>query len=221
MQDHHIQKDILYKLITSDGARFSELRPKNVDSNVITYHLKQLMAQKLITKADDGRYTLTELGKVKGINITLSKKELLEQAHSIILMVLRDGDKWLLRKRKAQPMYDKIGFVHSEPIASTPVIETAKNEFLCRTGLTADFSPRGFGYIRLMRGDNLESFVHFTLLEAKTYSGKLQEHARNGENLWIENPDFQSSEMIPSMQSFVNQLDSPGIFYLDETYDIR
>ena len=59
MQEHHLQRDILYKLVTNDALKFSELRPKNVDSNVITYHLQQLIKQKLIVKNDNGLYELT------------------------------------------------------------------------------------------------------------------------------------------------------------------
>ncbi len=220
MQEHHLQRDLLYKLVTNDCLRFSELRPKNVDSNVITYHLQQLIKQKLVVKNDKGMYELTELGKVAGINITLSKKELLEQAHSILLMVLRDGDSWLLRQRKAQPMFDKVGFVHGEPVAHEDALVTAKNDFFKRTGLTADFQPKGFGYVHLMRGDKLESYVHFTLFEAEKYSGELIEHVRNGVNYWVKNPDFNDSSMIPSMPEMVEAIKSSGMFYFDESYDI-
>jgi predicted transcriptional regulator len=220
MQEHHLQRDILYKLVTNDALKFSELRPKNVDSNVITYHLQQLIKQKLIIKNDNGLYELTELGKVAGINIILSKKELLEQAHSILLMALRDGDSWLLRKRKAQPMFNKVGFVHGEPIAHEDALVTAKKEFIARTGLIADFYPRGFGYVRLVRGKNLESFVHFTLFEAVKYVGELQENMRNGINYWAKNPDFADSSMIPSMMGIVDAMNSAEMFYFDETYDI-
>jgi DNA-binding HxlR family transcriptional regulator len=220
MQDHHLQKDILYKLVTNDSLRFSELRPKNIDSNVITYHLQQLIKQKLVTKTDSGQYALTELGKVAGINITLSKKELLEQAHSVILMALRDGDKWLLRKRKAQPMYDKVGFVHSEPTANEDSLVTAKKDFKSRTGLDANFEPKGFGYVKLIRGGNLESFIHFILFEATEYTGTLEEVLRNGVNYWQENPNFSSTEMIPSMSDMVKQMNKKDVFYFDKTYDI-
>lgn len=220
MQEHHLQREILYKLVTNDALRFSELRPKNVDSNVATYHLQQLIKQKLVLKNEDGKYQLTELGKVAGINITLSKKELLEQAHSIILMALRDGDSWLLRRRKAQPMFDKVGFVHGEPVAHENTILTARREFHNRTGITADFYPRGFGYVRLVRGDNLESFVHFTMLEATKFSGELLESSRNGENFWVKNPNFTDNDMIPSMSDIVKSMEESKIFYFDETYDI-
>jgi hypothetical protein len=223
MQEHHIQRDILYKLVLSDHARFADLRPKSLDSNVFTYHLKQLIKEKLVVKDDDGLYSLTPLGRVAGINITLSKKELLEQAHSVLLMCLKTKEEgWLLRKRLAQPMYHKLGFVHSEPKAHEDALKTAANDFKERTGLTCSFKPAGFGYVRLYSGEDLESFVHFILLCADNYEGELEPISRNGENIWIKDPNFKAENMIPSMYDMVQLMDSSkSPFYADLNYQLN
>jgi len=222
MQDHHLQKKILHTLVLNDDLKFSELRPKGVDSNVVTYHLKQLIADKLVIKTEDGKYRLTSLGRVAGINVSLSKRQLLEQAHSVILMCLRtEKEGWLLRRRLAQPMYRKVGFVHAEPVVEENAEETAKNTFKSRTGLEADFKVAGTGYVKLLKDGALESFVHFILMTADSYSGKLEPIKRNGENFWAINPDFTAEDMIPSMQAMVDALEkSDGIFFVDLTYDI-
>lgn len=222
MQEHHLQKDILYRLVLSDSARFADLRPRHVDSNVFTYHLKQLIKEKLVIKTDDGLYSLTPLGRVAGINVTLSKKELLEQAHSVMLLCLRtEEDGWLLRKRLAQPMFEKIGFTHAEPKGNEKITVTAKQTFMDRTGLSCNFQIKGTGYVKLFRGNDQESFVHFTLLFADSYSGKLVHVARNGENIWLKEPDFKDSSMIPSMHDLVQSIDATdGIFYADLSYQI-
>jgi hypothetical protein len=222
MQEHHIQRNILHKLVLQDKARFADIKPSGVDSNVFTYHLKQLMKEKLVIKLDDGTYSLTPLGRVAGINVTLSKKELLEQAHSILLMSLRtEKEGWLLRKRLAQPMYEKVGFVHAEPVAHEPALKTASETFTLRTGLTADFKVAGTGYVRLFHGDDLESFTHFTLLTADSYSGVLAPIMRNGENYWGKDPDFADTAMIPSMPDLVKMItSSTEIFYADLTYQV-
>lgn len=223
MQEHHIQREILYKLVLSDTARFAELRPKELDSNVFTYHLKQLIKEKLVSKTEAGLYSLTPLGRVAGINITLSKKELLEQAHSVLLMVLRtDKEGWLLRRRLAQPMYGKVGFTHSEPVAADDALHTARNDFQERTGLLCDFKPAGFGYVRLFDDKDLESFVHFNLFFADAYQGTLQARTRNGENFWVKQPDFTAPDMIPSMSDLVKLLEAHDgtPFYADLRYQV-
>lgn len=220
MTEHHIQKDLLHKLVLTDSARFSELRPKDVDSNVVTYHLQQLVKQKLVIKNDTGEYSLTELGKIAGTTVKLSKKELLEQAHPILLLALRDGNKWLLRKRKAQPLLGKTGFTHCEPKMDEPAVDTATIEFEKRTGLKATFTPKGFGYIRFMKEGELVSFTNFTLLLADSFEGELVKNAGNGENDWHELPENNSEHMIPSMQDLIKKIQEPGFFYLDKSYDI-
>lgn len=223
MQEHHIQKNILHKLVLSDHARFADIKPKGVDSNTFTYHLKQLIKDKLVVKQDDGTYTLTSLGRVAGINVKLNKKEMLEQAHSILLMCLRtEQDGWLLRKRLAQPMYHKAGFVHAEPLPNEPITLTAQRVFEERTGLHADFAPAGCGYVRLLRGDDLESFTHFTLLTSTSYTGELASVRRNGENYWENHPDFNGENMIPSMPDMVRLLDTSGgqLFFADLSYQV-
>lgn len=221
MHEHHIQKQILLSLVLGDGLRFADLKPPDIDSNVFTYHLKQLIKEKLVIKQEDGLYQLTPLGRVGGINIHLSKKQLLEQAHSIILMCLRTKqDGWLLRKRIAQPMYGRVGFVHAEPIAEEPALETATRCFEERTGLSAVFRPAGSGYVRLLHSNDLESFTHYTLFTADKYTGDFIKIRRNGENYWDKKPDFQDPSMIPSMPDLVKLLEKDVLFYADLNYQV-
>jgi DNA-binding HxlR family transcriptional regulator len=56
MIDHHIQKQIIADLVECETARFADLKPANLDSNMFTYHLQSLIKQKLITKNDAGKY---------------------------------------------------------------------------------------------------------------------------------------------------------------------
>jgi hypothetical protein len=42
---HVIQKEILAKLIAADSLRFSQLKPKHLESNHFMYHLRALMRE--------------------------------------------------------------------------------------------------------------------------------------------------------------------------------
>lgn len=221
MLDHHLQKDILIKLVVCESARFAELKPKNIDGNLFTYHLQQLIRQKYVKKNDDGSYCLTAQGKALGINSQLSPKEYLEQAHSILLLAVRRDDSWLLRRRLAQPMFGRYGFVHGEPLASESAPETAAKILTLKTGLSATFTPRGSGYIRIFLDDALESFTSFTLLEAHDLKGTLKSKVGNGENSWLTSPDFTGEDMVPSMASLVDALEaSENNFYVELSYHL-
>lgn len=222
MVEHHIQRDILYKLVTSPSARFAELKPKEVDGNIFTYHLRQLIKNKYVEKHDDGSYRLTSLGKNVGINIQLKAKELLEQAHSIFLIIIRnDQGEWLLRKRLAHPMYGKFGFVHGEPEARKTIAEAANDALKQRTGLTARFNTVGHGYITFMLDNEVESFTHCTFLETEELTGELISATGNGENHWLKNPDFSGPDMIPSMPDIIAAMNKQDdCFYVELTYQL-
>lgn len=59
---HFIQKHILKTLCYREWARFRDLKPKNVDSNLYNYHLKLLIKDKLVEKVADKGYRLLPLG---------------------------------------------------------------------------------------------------------------------------------------------------------------
>lgn len=220
MLEHHLQKQILAQLVICESARFAELKPANVDGNIFTYHLRQLIKQKYVEKCDDGSYCLTSSGKALGINSQLSPQAFLEQAHSILLLVVRDGSKWLIRKRLAQPEYGKLGFIHGEPVLGELIATTASRVFKTKAGLEATFSPRGSGYIRIFKDNLMESFTHFTLLEAGAVSGSLIAKSGNGENTWVTEPDFAAPDMIPSMADIVNALEqNHGHIFLELSYE--
>ncbi len=221
MLEHHLQREILYTLVTNPTVRYSKLKPEGIDGNIFTYHLQQLIKQKLVVKSEDGSYSLTALGKAAGINSNQTMTDILLQAHSVLLMAVRNpkGD-YLLRKRLAHPVYGKSGFVHGEPVAEEAIEDTATRIFKAKTGLEVTFKPRGSGYIRIFRGKDTESFTHFTLLFADGVTGDPIQTSKTGENIWISNPDFKDESMIPSMPDLVCRLEKPDFFFCDLTYQL-
>lgn len=217
MPEHHIQHKIIAALVESEGSRFADIRPAGIETNSFTYHLQQLMKDKLVEKSDDGLYRLTPKGKLVGIHASEGLRERHLQAHSIILVAARDGSSWLLRKRLVQPLYGKIGFIHGEPVVGQPAAETAQAILARRTGLTATtLEVRGSGFITATIGDEVESYSHFVLYEASGLSGDLIAADSHGENVWIENPDFSSEEMIGSMPELAERISTEaGIFFAE------
>lgn len=220
MLTHHLQKQIIAKLVECETARYADLKPKQIEGNVFTYHLQALLRDKYVEKTDGGVYQLTNKGKLYGINNALGKEAALQQAHSIILLAIRDGNRWLLRRRLVQPMYGKIGFIHGEPVASKAVLETAAGVLQRRTGLSGDYAVRGSGYICLKHDGELLSYVHFTMLEVSNLTGDLVPKDSHGENLWLTQPDFSHQDMLISMKDLVQRLEKPGLFFADLTYDL-
>lgn len=219
--EHHLQKEILYKLVHARQLRFSELKPSSTDGNIFTYHLQQLVKAGLIQKDTNGRYELTAAGKALGITSSLTTPELLLQAHSILLLAVKSGDSWLLRRRLVQPVYGKWGFIHGEPKTDETIIESASRIFTRRTGLNAEFTPRGAGYIRIFNDQRaLESFTHFTLLTAEITKQIPINVDDTGENKWFKHPNFADATMIISMADLTTALRTEDFFFHDLTYTI-
>lgn len=100
---HHIARSIIAYLMTHEYARFSDMRPSKVDTNLFTYHLKLLVKQGYIAKTDHG-YTLSSKGLVYVDRISTDKMRLRTQPKIITMLLVQDGyGKVLMQRRAKQP----------------------------------------------------------------------------------------------------------------------
>lgn len=104
---HHIQRHILQVLCLQKKARFSEMRPKNTDTNLYSYHLKLLIKKKLIEKDDNLKYRLSPKGltyidyiRIKDFSLKMKPKI------STTTVSIKDG-RVLLWKKHRQPFIDR------------------------------------------------------------------------------------------------------------------
>ena len=100
---HHIGRHIVAYLMTHQYARFSDMRPPKVDTNLFTYHLKLLVKANYIVKTDKG-YTLSSKGLVYIDRVSTEKMQVRTQPKIITMLLVQDGyGKVLLQKRTKQP----------------------------------------------------------------------------------------------------------------------
>lgn len=59
---HHIQADIFAKLRHEPTVRYKNLKEPGLEPSQFTYHLKELMKQKLVEKTEEGSYRLASAG---------------------------------------------------------------------------------------------------------------------------------------------------------------
>lgn len=101
--NHHIERSILAYLMIHEHARFSDMRPKRVDTNLFTYHLKLLLKADYVEKTDLG-YTLSTKGLVYVDRVSIDKMKLRTQPKIITMLLVQDGyGNVLLQKRTKQP----------------------------------------------------------------------------------------------------------------------
>lgn len=223
MLDHHVQRGIVYRLALEDNLRFGVLKPDTIDNKLFTYHLKKVIVAGYVNKDEAGLYHLTAEGRRLGIRVLSKPQTLADRAHSVLFLVIRraEDDAWLLYKRKTQPLIDKVGFMHVSPNADEPISATAQRLCKERTGLDCVFSPLGGGYFKTMRGDELESFTHFTLLVCENAAGELvQNNPDYAEYFWETGPNFTSEEMLPNMPRLVGAYSENKPFFIEEKFQL-
>lgn len=100
---HQIQRSILGVLKTREYARFRDLKPEKVDTNLFSYHLKLLQKSGYIRKTDEG-YTLADKGLQYVDRVSIDKIRLRTQPKIITMLLVQDGyGNVLLQKRSKQP----------------------------------------------------------------------------------------------------------------------
>jgi ADP-ribose pyrophosphatase YjhB (NUDIX family) len=101
--EHHIQKYIVRVLMFQKQARFSELRPPKVDTNLFTYHLNLLVRRAIVDKIEGG-YELSQKGIAYVDRVSTEKFTVRTQPKIITMLVVQNSDGHiLLQKRTKQP----------------------------------------------------------------------------------------------------------------------
>ena len=99
---HPIQKHIVQSLTDQKLMRFRDLRKKNVDTNLLTYHLKLLVKDKVIQKVDGG-YSLDEKGLIYADRIDNNVSPKI----TVMFVIQNSNGDILLQKLNRQPYIDK------------------------------------------------------------------------------------------------------------------
>lgn len=184
---HSAQTSILETLRHATRARYSELlHPTGLAGDIFKYHLRTLVRQKYVVKADDGAYELTAEGKEFANRLDRRTGRELEQPKASMLLVVRSEGKYLAHKRTREPFRDFWGIASAPMLRGVPIRESAARELKKQTGLTAEFRTVGLQRVIDTRpnGTVLEDKL-FCLLVADV-AGCPAVHAwYGGESYWL------------------------------------
>lgn len=198
--EHHIQKYIIGVLYHQRVARFRDLRPPRVDTNLFSYHLKLLLKTGVIEKCDGG-YTLGRAGLLYVDRVSESKMTVRKQPKIVSMLVVQnsEGD-ILLQQRTKQPYIDSwtlpYGKLHIDDLT---LQAAAKREALEKLGVN-DAQPIHAGdcYIRVFDdGEILTS----TLAHIFRYDTDI---ITPSETLrWVRPHRLQELELAPAVEKIV------------------
>lgn len=216
---HWIQKHSLRQLILHKEQRFSQLKPRDVESNLFMYHLKQLMREGYVHKLPSGMYELSAKGQRFADELSLKSLERRAQPHIVILVAVSDQQgRWLLYRRKRQPLINQIGFPYGKLHLGESIQAAAERELREKTGLTARLQHRGDGYITMYESQETISEVFFHLFVGNQPQGQLRADHETGEALWGDLSGGQLMASMPDLISSIKKTPANRRFFVELEY---
>ena len=217
---HHIQERVIDVLAHQEAARYGDLKPSDMDGNQFTYHLKQLLTNKLVYKDDNGDYSLTQKGRSY---LVTRFEDPDEMAHTIFLVIVRHEDRLLMRERKVQPLIGYTGFIHGEPVAGKALRESVRERVTNKTGLIIkDIIVCGSGLIRINKNGQPQSFSHAIIVQTKTEKNELPiQEDETGKNFWVSENELSGiKKPLPNCLDILQFAADPSVGWFEHTYDI-
>lgn len=222
MLDHHLQREIIHELAFVPAARFSELKPDDIENKLFTYHLQKVIKAGYVEKAEDGTYSLTAEGRRLGLQLTRSERYTLEKAYSALFLIIRrkSNGAWLFCDRNLHPLLGYTALPVATPDAALTAVEVAARDLKAKTGLDGTFKALGGGFYHLYKDGELESYTNFTLMICEDASGELQQLDTSGTYEWLQDPDFTDKRFLPTTKRLTELYQAGEAFFLEEIADI-
>lgn len=216
---HHIQRAIVHKLLPVESARFSELKPKEMESNIFMYHLKQLISLGIVEKTEGG-YALTSAGKhfVDRANIESLKIRIQPKLITIITLQRQDG-KWLILERLHQPFLNFKGFPSGKVHYGETLQEAANRELKEKGNIVADLSMRGTFVMRYSsEGEIVNHIIGYVFggkVPANTTAENSNEHYRS---YWGDESDLFAEKNFKGHKEILDLLKKykPGELFMSQ-----
>ncbi len=199
---HEIQQGILQKISLSSGARYSELKRKDIDGNLFVYHLNSLKKQGYIV-VKDKLYTLTPSGKLLMGRMSFDTfKERIQPTIVTTLIVEKDG-KYLLWRRKRSPFLNHVCFPYGKIHLEERLQEAAERELMEKTGISAKLEHRGDVYLTVHNETELVSHLLSHVFYGKSETEEIKHDYPGGECFWGLLEDIPREEILPGAKQML------------------
>jgi len=210
---HHIQRFMLAHLMHYNYARFRDLRPPKVDTNLFSYHLKLLQKAGYIKKTSNG-YTLDRRGLIYIDRVSGERMQLRTQPKIITMLLVQDSDgNVLLQRRGKQPYIDTwtlpYGKLHIDDVS---VLAAARREAWEKL----QFGPLhmrhvGDCYIRVTNKSEIDSSTLAHVVRFETDEIEATEHLR-----WVRPLQLGTILLAPAVERIVSRAFFGDEFFFDE-----
>lgn len=200
-----IQYHILLELTRHATRRYSQLKPRDVEGNLFMYHLKGLVKEGLVEKADTA-YQLSVKGVRFAGTLSLETGKARLQPKILTAVVCKNSrDEYLFVKWHRQPNIDQISFPHGMVHFGTSVYDMARLELAEKAGLVGDISHRGEVYVRGMRGETADRHMLVHVFEATNMRPGREDELRPEvcEPFWARLETLTADSFVPGFYEIV------------------
>ncbi len=217
---HPIKRHILYHLILNPYLNFARLKPKDIEGNIFTYHLKQLITEGLVRKSSYG-YELTDEGKIYADKLSLKNLNPRIQPKIVTLLICQNQKKeYLLYQRKRQPFLNLVGFPYGKIHLGETVLQSAKRELLEKTGLNGILTHQGDVYLTIFEKNNLLTQMLCHIILVKNPQGELKSSSDIGECFWINIKKVSQNKLMPGAKDIYHlAIKKKSFFFAEFTFN--
>lgn len=159
-------------LMHQEYARFRDMRPPRVDTNVYSYHVKVLQKDGYIQKTAQG-YTLTTQGLSYVDGLSSDERNVRKQPKNIAIFALRNSkNEWLVVERLIQPYIGQYMLPSGKQHYGESPEEHIKREIYEQVGVIVPTEYCGFTDVRIWRDDQVITHINGHVYTGK-YEGRL------------------------------------------------
>lgn len=218
---HPIQLYALDILSRQKSARFSDMKKPGTDSNLYTYHLKQLIKSQLVEKHDNV-YRPTARGLYYIDHMSHEKLKPRQQPKIITVIIVKNNkDEILLRQKDRQPFITRwslpSGKIHLD---DESVVAAAEREVNEKTGL----SPRnlvrlGEAHITITADESLISNALMHVFSANVGNQSIE----SNNLIWTDDSWRKQHELTPEINDLIKLSSKRKIqpFFAELKYNIN
>lgn len=202
-----IQNHILLELTRHKARRFTQLRPRDVESNLFMYHLKSLLKEGLVHKVDEG-YELTAAGMQLVATVSLQTGKPRRQPQILTAVACKnESGQQLLARWHRQPNVGRVSVVHGMLHYGKRPIEMAVLELAEKAGLTANLTHLADVYIREWQNDDvaMHRLVHMFEAQAPRPLSEAPLRPEVAEGFWAHLDELAPADFVPGFYELACQ----------------
>ncbi len=184
-----IQTSIIRQLFINETLRFAQINTEDVSSDHFSYHLRQLVKNRIVEKDTDSLYSLSVIGRNQAIMLDDSENKIVKQGFLACLLVISkttDTKKeYLMHERLRVPYKGSIALPGGKILFGENILDAAQRVMTEQTGLQAQLSLSGQVHYKDVYMGEIVQDKYFYVITASKVLGIPSVSSPTGKSVWM------------------------------------